>query len=435
MGSRVAMKLHDAGFTLVHTDKEIQVTQKQVWSYCRIRLVLSAMVAAAIWPTSVAQASPSSHSSGWVSSWAASPQPLADPSLTFENLTLRQIVHLTVGGRAVRIRLDNTFGDEAVTFASVRVGVHDAGGAIRPGTGRVVRFGGETSVTVAQGAQALSDPVELAVAAETDLAVSIYLPGFALATGHHNAGQSSFVSSAGDHAADASGAAYTPRLSDWFWLAGVDVLDPSIRGAIVTLGDSITNGAFAPFNQNGRWPDILARRLLAVRRDQRAVLNAGIDGNKLLLPRDCCGNSVPGLARLDRDVIVQAGVTHVLVLLGTNDIADNGSADAFIAGYKQLTAQLHAHGIEVIGGTIPPWGGFDNTPEHEIERQKVNRWIRTARVLDGVVDFDQILRDPAVPTRMRPAFDSGDHLHPGPAGYVAMGNAIDLSLFRLSADR
>jgi len=200
----------------------------------------------------------------------------------------------------------------------------------------------------------------------------------------------------------------------------------------VALGDSITNGAFAPFNQNGRWPDVLARRLLGLRREPPlAVVNAGIDGNKLLLPRDCCGNSIPGLARLDRDVILQAGVTHVLVLLGTNDIADNGSADAFIAGYRQMAAQLHARGLELIGSTIPPWGGFDNTPQHEVERQKVNHWIRTTDVLDGVVDFDRILRDPADATRMLPAFDSGDHLHPGPAGYEAMGNAIDLSLFTL----
>jgi len=386
--------------------------------------IVGSVVAMTLELTASAQASPSP--SAWIGSWAASPQPLADPSLSFENVTLRQIVHLTEGGHAVRIRLDNTFGDKEVSFTDVHVAVQDTGGAIRPGTDRVVRFGGETSVTLAQGAQALSDPVELSIAAQTNLAVSTFLPGLAQATGHHNAGQTSFVSASGDHAA-----AYAPSLSDWFWLGSVDVLNPSARGVVVTLGDSITNGAFAPFNQNGRWPDVLARRLLALPHGHsRAVLNEGIDGNKLLLPRDCCGNSIPGLARLDRDVIVQAGVTHVLVLLGTNDIADNGNADAFIAGYRQMAAQLHARGLEVIGSTIPPWGGFDNTPQHEVERQKVNHWIRTQRVLDGVVDFDQVLRDPAMPTRMLPALDSGDHLHPGPAGYEAMGNAIDLSLFR-----
>jgi lysophospholipase L1-like esterase len=398
----------------------------------RTGIACAAVVAAAIAPAARADAPSqlSQHASGWASSWAASPQPLADPSLTFENVTLRQIVHLSVGGQAVRVRLDNTFGDEAVSFGSVHVAVHDTNGSIRAGTDRPVTFGGEASVTVAQGAQALSDPITLSVPAEANLAVSIYLPGFALATGHHNAGQSSFVSTAGDHAADVSGAAYTPRLSDWFWLGSVDVFAPSVRGVVVALGDSITNGAASPFNQNGRWPDVLARRLLALRRDhQRAVINEGIDGNKLLLPRDCCGNSVPGLARLDRDVIVNAGVTHVLVLLGTNDIADNGDPDAFIAGYRQMAAQLHARGLEVIGATIPPWGGFDNTPAHEANRQQVNRWLRTTHVLDGVVDFDRALRDPASPTRMLAAFDSGDHLHPGPAGYVAMGNAIDLSLF------
>jgi lysophospholipase L1-like esterase len=388
--------------------------------------------ALAIAASSAGAAPRSPHGAGWVSSWAASPQPLADASLAFDHVTLRQIIHLTVGGGAVRIRLDNTFGDTAVTFADVHVAVNDAGGAVRAGSDRAVKFGGDASVTVAQGAQALSDPIELAVAPQADLAVSIYLPGAAIATGHHNAGQSSYVSTDGDHAADPGGAAFTPRLSDWFWLGGVDVLAPEIGGAVVTLGDSITNGAFAPFNQNGRWPDVLARRLLARPRDQqRAVLNAGIDGNKLVLPRDCCGNSVPGLARLDRDVIIPAGVTHVLVLLGTNDIADGGSADAFIAGYRQLVAQLQARGLAVIGATIPPWGGFDNTPAHEVERQKANHWLRTTPVLDGTVDFDRVLRDPTDPTRMRPELDSGDHLHPGPAGYVVMGNSIDLALFEL----
>jgi lysophospholipase L1-like esterase len=393
-------------------------------------------MAAALTVTPSAGAEPSPHATGWVSSWATSPQPLADPSLAFDNVTLRQIIHLTVGGRAVRLRLDNTFGDEAVTFADVHVGVEGTDGAIRAGTDRAVRFGGDTAVTIAQGAQALSDPVELTVPAEANLAISIYLPGAAVATGHHNAGQSSFVSTTGDHAAEMTGAAYTPQLSDWFWLGGVEVLDRSAAGVVVALGDSITNGAFAPFNQNGRWPDVLARRLLALRHDQpRAVVNEGIDGNKLLLPRDCCGNSVPGLARLDRDVILQAGVTHVLVLLGTNDIADNGNADAFIAGYRQMAAQLHARGLALVGCTIPPFGGFDNTPQHEIERQKVNRWMRTTEVLDGVVDFDRILRDPAAPAHLLPAFDSGDHLHPGPAGYQAMGNAIDLSLLDVRKER
>lgn len=401
---------------------------RALWSHGRMAMVRAGIVATMMWPGVSAHAAPAPGA--WVGSWAASPQPLEDPSLTFENVTLRQIVHLSIGGRAVRIRLDNTFGDSAVSFADVHVALQDTDGAIRPGTDRVVRFGGDPAVTIAQGAQALSDPVELAVPAEANLAVSMYLPAFALATGHHNAGQSSSVSTTGDHAADPTGAAYTPRLSDWFWLAGVDVANPAARGTVVALGDSITNGAFAPFNQNGRWPDVLARRLLVQRGQPRGVINEGIDGAKLLLPRDCCGNSVPGLARLDRDVIVQAGVTHVLVLLGTNDIADGGDADAFIAGYRQMAAQIHARGLDVIGATIPPWGGFDNNPQHEVMRQQVNLWLRTQHVLDGVVDFDRVLRDPADPTRMLPALDSGDHLHPGPPGYQAMGSSIDLALFR-----
>jgi lysophospholipase L1-like esterase len=367
----------------------------------------------------------------WIGSWAASPQPLDDASTSFTNITLRQIIHLSVGGHAVRVRLDNTFGTGPVTFGEVRVALQDQDGAVRAGTDRAVLFGSEASVTIARGAQALSDPVVLAVAPESNLAVSMYLPGTALVTGHRNAGQTSFVSIEGNHAAEEGGASYVTTISDWHWLSNVDVLTSSARGAVVALGDSITNGAWSAWNQNGRWPDYLARRLLQLPRSRRrAVLNAGIGGNKLLLYRDCCGSSVPGLARLDRDVIVQAGATHVLVLLGTNDIADNGDAASFIAGYKQMAAQLHARGLAVIGGTIPPWGGFDNSAQHEVERQKVNQWIRATRLLDGFVDFDQILRDPADPTRMLPAYDSSDHLHPGPAGYEAIGNAIDLELFR-----
>ncbi|MFC1642533.1 GDSL-type esterase/lipase family protein [Myxococcota bacterium] len=376
------------------------------------------------------EAMPASAKS-WVGSWAASPQPLDDCPVSLTDVTLRQIVHLTLGGHAVRVRLDNTFGKGPVTFGRVHVALQHRDGAIRADTDRPVRFGGKRSVTVAQGAQALSDPIRLPIAAESNLAVSLYLPGSAEVTGHHNAGQTSYVSVPGDHVAEAGASSYTATISDWYWLSGVDVFTASSRGAIVVLGDSITNGAWSAWARNGRWPDYLARRQLQLPSShRRSVLNQGIDGNKMLLHGVCCGNSVPALARLHRDVIAQVGVTHVLVLMGTHDLADNGEAAALIAGYKQLATQLHAQGLVVVGGTLPPWGGFDDTGAHETERQKFNQWLRTTRHVDGFVDFDQILHDPLHPARLLPAYDSSDHLHPSPAGYEAMGSAIDLTLFR-----
>jgi lysophospholipase L1-like esterase len=262
--------------------------------------------------------------------------------------------------------------------------------------------------------------------------VSTFLPGAAQGiTGHHDASQASFVSTAGDHAGDAGGAAYPTTISDWFFLNGVDVLSPSARGAVVALGDSITNGAVSSFNQNRRWPDFLARRLLASGA-RTGVLDQGIDGDQLLTFRaDCCPTAVAGLARLDRDVLAQTGVTHAIVLLGVNDIGFSAGAPALVAGLRQLETQLHARGIRVIGGTITPFAGsIIDTPDRRATRQAVNAFIRTSRVFDGVVDFDRAVRDPANPEQLLAAFDSGDHLHPHDPGYQAMGAAVNLALLR-----
>ncbi len=371
------------------------------------------------------------ESGRWVGTWGASPHALAGAS--FSNVTLREVVHLSVGGGAVRVRLDNTFGDGPLTFADAHVGIQDTGATVRAGTDRALRFGGATSVTVAQGALAFSDPAPLSVPDQSNLSISLFLPGASgQVTGHHDAMQTSFVSTAGDHAADATAAPFTTRIFDWAYLNAVDVRSTSAEGTVVALGDSITNSANSAFEQNHRWPDVLARRLLQAGGDQRlGVLNGGIDGNQLLTFRaDCCtGTSVAGLARLDRDVATETGVTTVIVLLGVNDIGFSAGAPAFIAGFRQLVAQLHNRGIRVVGGTITPFGGsFIETPDRIATRDAVNQLIRTGRVFDGVADFDRAVRDPANPERMLPAFDSGDHLHPQDPGYLAMGNAINLRL-------
>jgi lysophospholipase L1-like esterase len=403
---------------------------------------MAVVASLAIVAGAAAMASPAAPqgSGGWVGTWATGDQPLDHAPIpagftliSFSNVTLRQIVHVSVGGAAVRVRLDNTYGDGPLTFADSHVGLAAASGAVQAGTDRALTFGGSPSVTVAQGAEAFSDPVRLNVPAQADLAVSLFLPGSsAMVTGHHNAKQGSFVSTAGDHAGDLSGSAFGTSIFDWYWLNGVDVFSPSARGAIVAIGDSITNGAVSTFNGNNRWPDFLARRLLgAPANERRSVLNEGIDGAQLLTFRtDCCPTQEAGLALLDRDAIAQTGVTHVIVLLGTNDLGFGVQASAIIAGLKQLAAQAHAKGLAVIAGTVTPFHGFFNDPAKDAQRDAVNQFIRTSRVFDGFVDFDAATRDPANPESFLPAFNSGDGLHPNDAGDQAMANAIDLRLFR-----
>jgi len=416
-------------------------TSRSPWRRAGVAGGLAAALLAAAVAAGGAMAAPAAPAGagGWVGTWATGDQPLDHAPIppgfspiSFANATMREIVHVSVGGSALRVRLDNTYGDGPLTFADAHVGIAGSGAAIQAGSDRTLTFGGERTVTVAQGAQALSDPVTLSVPAQADLAISLFLPGSsAMVTGHHNAKQGSFVAT-GDHATDAAGDAFATSIFDWYWLNGVDVFSRSARGAVVAIGDSITNGAVSTFNGNNRWPDFLARRLLAApASERRGVLNEGIDGAQLLTFRtDCCPTQEAGLALLDRDVFTQAGVTHVIVLLGTNDLGFGVQATAIIAGLRQLAAQAHAHGLAVIGGTVPPFHRFLNDPAKDAQRDALNQLIRTTRVFDGFVDFDLALRDPANPESMLPAFDSGDGLHPNDAGDQAMANAIDLRLLR-----
>jgi lysophospholipase L1-like esterase len=382
----------------------------------------------------------------WIGTWATAPAGVADTPQQFDNQTVRLIVRTSAGGERLRVRISNTFGAEPLMIGAAHIARRAANATIRPDTDRALTFGGRSSFAVPVGALVLSDPVSLAVPAGSDLAVSIYLPRRTVEmTTHFSAFQTNYVSSAGDFAA-AETFQPSATITTWPFLTGVDVVVASQPAAIVAFGDSITDGASSTRDANRRWPDLLAARLRE-RPDLHhlGVLNQGIIGNRILHPTETqFGNlfGPAGLARFDRDVLAQAGVQYVIVLLGINDIghpganapaSDEVSPDDMIAGYRQFIERAHEKGVAVFGATLLP---FEDTTiarfysvEKEAKRQAVNRWIRTGGAFDAVIDFDQVIRDPARPTRMLLKYDSGDHLHPNDAGMAAMANAIPLDLF------
>jgi lysophospholipase L1-like esterase len=343
------------------------------------------------------------------------------------------------------VRLTNTFGTRPLTVGAAHIAIEGAGADIVPGSDRQLTFGGRRAVTIAKGAEVYSDPVALAVGAEQHLAVSLYVPGASgPTTWHALAVQTNYVSTPGNHTGDPTGSAFTTTVMSWFWLDGVDVVAGGLDRAVVTLGDSITDGFASTVNADDRWPNFLARRLLALPADHHvSVLDEGISGNRVLHNAPCCG--VSALARLNRDVLAQDGVRWVILLEGINDIGFSGltgpetaphtnvSAAQIIAGYKQIIIQVHSKRLKIYGATLTPFKGTTfpgyYTPAGERKREAVNHWIRTSGAFDAVIDFDKAIRDPADPLRMLPNYDSGDHLHPNDAGYAAMADAINLALF------
>ena len=412
----------------------------------RRRLFLSgAMLAAAIAFSSQpagAQAWPNEH---WLGAWGAAPAgPPPDASLqTFTDQTLRLIVHTSIGGNRVRIRVSNEMGGTPLTIGAARIGLRAGGSDVAAGTDRALTFGGRSFVTIPPGAPAVSDPVELNVPPLSDLAVSLYLPGTVQATTVHQlALQTNYVSLPGNFTA-APTLPVQRTIGVWPFLTEVDV--DSTGPTIVTLGDSITDGTSSTPDTNKRWPDWLARRLQTERdpvlgiNARFGVVNRGISGNRLLgnSPNTLAGRSAQ--ERFDRDVLATAGVRYLVILIGINDIGNSSatspvSAEDLIAGYRQLILRARAKGIGVIGATLTPFEGAGYySAEKEVVRQAVNNWIRNNDEFDAVIDFDRATRDPAHPTRILPAYDSGDHLHPNDLGYQAMGNAVPLSLFRSAA--
>lgn len=381
----------------------------------------------------------------WVAAWASAQyKPVNDavlPPGTLEDQTLRQIVRPSVSGDRLRVRVSNLAGTQALRIAGVSIARALGSGspAIDPASITALRFDGRADVVVPPGADYLSDPVTLKVAALENIAVSIRYDGEPEQTSHPGSRATSWHLP-GDHLADArmAGAAH---FDHWFHLAALEVERCAPPRMIVALGDSITDGRGSTTNGNDRWTDRLAERLQAdPKRRTIAVVNQGIGGNRLL--DDGLGPSA--LARLDRDVLAQPGVTHLILLEGVNDLgtltreapvsraAHEAHVARIIGAYRQIVAKAHGKGIKVIGATILPYGANDYyhpDAQNEADRQAVNAWIRAPGHFDGVIDFDRAMRDPAHPDRLRPAYDVGDGLHPSPAGYRAMGGAIPLSLF------
>jgi lysophospholipase L1-like esterase len=366
------------------------------------------------------------------------------------------IVHTSAGGTKVRIKLSNTYGNGTVVIGAAHIAHRTVAAEIDPQSDRIVKFHGKSSTTIAAGAIAVSDPVELDVPALSDLAVSIFLPQRTEArTSHALAKQTSYVSG---ETGDSTAAVKFPvmkAIHSWPFLTGVDVEAPPGAASVVAFGSSLTDGDGTTDDANQRWPDLLAERLQrgGGERAEVGVLNEGIIGNRLL--HDSPKGENPfggglgeaGLTRFNRDVLEQAGVKYLIVGLGINDIlfpafsftpaSEKVNAEDIISGYRQLIAGGHRKGIRVIGTTNPPFenSAFEGlvtafyTPEREAVRQKVNDWIRGSGEFDSVVDLDAVLRDPSRPTRLLPAYDSGDHLHPNDAGCAAEADAFPLAVF------
>ncbi|HEY3629339.1 MAG TPA: SGNH/GDSL hydrolase family protein [Jatrophihabitantaceae bacterium] len=378
---------------------------------------------------------------GWTGSWQAAAA-WGEPGYDndgYPGFTLRNELHLSVGGAQVRIRLSNLFGTKPLVVGHASVAVASAAGSPLPvaGTMRDLRFGGRLNPTIARGAVAVSDPVALSVPSGTDLLVSVFTPlGAGPATDHPLATQVSYFANDGtDHAADTDGAAFSSTTTAWYYVDEVDVRAPEVPGSVVAFGDSITDGYQSTTSANHRYPDWLAARLERLpRRLQRGVLNAGIGSNRILIDS---GPSFPSggtsmLQRVDTDVLARAGVRSLIVLGGINDIGAvpyETDPAALAAGLRQLAERAHLSGLRVVVGTVLPWGDTAAyTPEREAVREALNAWIRTAGCFDGVVDFDRLLRDPADAHRLDPTYDSGDHIHPNDAGYRVMADAVPIGL-------
>ena len=383
-----------------------------------------------------------------MATWTASPMPpdaLPDgQNAGVTDQTIREVAHVSIGGRHVRLRLSNAFGREPLRLGSVHVALHAQGSAIVPGSDHGVTFQGSSAVVIPAGALVISDAIDMDIAPLADLTVNLYLPGTSgPLTWHQLGNQTTYLSPPGDATAAAEFAGATTSTS-LYVLAGIDVRAPASVGAVVALGDSITDGYASTQDAFHRWPDDLARRLAAPRDlAPVAVLNEGISGNRLL--HDVVGPNA--LARFDRDVLAQPGVTQVIVLEGINDIGLPGwfrhpdeavGSGELIGALAQLIQRAHDRGLRIYGATMTP---FENcgepyfSVEGEAKRTAVNDWIRRQAGFDAVIDFDRVLRDPEHPTRLLPGYDSGDHLHPNDAGYAAMAAAIDLGLLRAPARR
>jgi lysophospholipase L1-like esterase len=388
----------------------------------------------------------------WVQTWGAAPLPPsaalgpfpATPS--FNNQTIRQTVRVSVGGQRLRIRFTNEYGAKPLIIAAAVVALSDEKGNIQAGSERRLLFSGQPGTTIPAAAPFLSDPVDFPVKPLSSLSISLYVPeDTGQCTCHQTGVQNAFVSDSGDFTDKPFTPAQTVQIRAF--ISGVEVESRKTTRAVVVLGDSISDGVGATLDTNHRWPDLLANRLDAKQANTWGVVNMGISGNRVL--GDGAGQSA--LARFDRDVLSTPGVKVVIIFEGVNDLgiaygnpqgpmaelfkgrppSAKVTAESMIAGYRQLIARAHVQGVKVLGATITPYrGAFYYTPEGEAVRQAINTWIRTGHEVDGVIDFDAVMRDPGDPTQIKDGFHMGDHLHGSDAGYAAMADAINLALFR-----
>jgi lysophospholipase L1-like esterase len=375
----------------------------------------------------------------WVGTWASAPlldahgmtaDQLVTPGTT--GVTLREVVHVSIGGETVRVRFSNLYGTDPLVIGGAQIAQTLKGSAVVAGSGKPLTFHGQPSVSIPPGALVISDGIPFKFAPLSDLTVSLYLPHPSGPITEHQLGNATSYHAPGN--VTVNDTLESPStVTHWEYLNGIDVLASGDTAAVITIGDSITDGARSTIDTNQRWPDELARRLQADPKYRHlAVLNEAISGNKILL--DGAGPNV--LARFDRDVLAQSGAKYLLILEGINDIGrlhsfpDSVTAADLISALNQMIVRAHAHGIAVIGCTLTPYHGAGYYTENgETIRKAVNDWIRTGGAFDGFVDLEAAVRDPQHPDTFLPADDPGDHLHPNDAGYKVMGDAIDLKLF------
>ena len=375
----------------------------------------------------------------WVGTWAAAPSAIDNTAHLFaQDTTLREIVRVSLGGPLVRVVLTNEFGTEPLVIGAVHIADAAGGSAISLVSANALTFGGRPSVIIPPGALVVSDPAALTLKPLSSVAVSVFVPAQTVThlSSHAFAGATAYMVP-GNVVGRVSLENAQP-IDSWPIVKGLETRVSGLDSAVVTFGDSITDGVRSTKDANARWPDILAERLHHSRKDARiAVLNEGISGNRVLAP----GAGPAALARFDRDVLAQSGVKYLIVLEAINDIgvgynskspaANPATADDLIVAYKQMIERAHSHGIQVFGATLTPYGGAGYaSPAGEQVRQAVNAWIRNGKAFDGVIDFDKVTRDPANPDAFSATADSGDHLHPKDGGYKLMGDAIDLKLFQ-----
>jgi lysophospholipase L1-like esterase len=378
--------------------------------------------------------------SGWTTAWGTSQQALGQNRVS--DATFRLIARITVPGDAIRLRFDNTFGAAPVTFGKVSAGPRQSANnpaSISPGLLMPVLFDGQSAVTIEAGGSATSDPIPLAVDAQEDLAISVYVPGADVpASQHSGALVTSFITDngAGDLTASESGVAFKNRITTMPWLKAIDVHAASPTTAIVAFGDSITDGTCTTLDGHDRWEDIVAQRLALQGTIRHSIVNEGIGGNTVTRNVTPPPDSTPGTERLDRDVLAHAGVSHVVVFMGTNDVRREASAEQVINGLKDIVTRVKARGLKAVGVTIVPRHNVapaaGNTGWNDRKtkvRNEVNAWIRGSGTFDAVIDFDRTVRSSANPDLLHVTYNCGDGIHPSSLGYFQMGKSVDLNLF------